>query len=99
MNDELSESGIYSVINSENIATAKLALNYSRKESHQNYLDDESLKNIFTDAQFAMNENSLVSVLKSTKDIQNGSQLWKVFILLCLIFLLIEILLLRFLKS
>ncbi|MBL6730661.1 MAG: BatA and WFA domain-containing protein [Bacteroidia bacterium] len=99
LNDELSESGIYSVINSENIATAKLALNYSRKESHQNYLDDESLKNIFADAQFAMNENSLLSVLKSTKDIQKGSQLWKVFILLCLIFLLIEILLLRFLKS
>jgi hypothetical protein len=99
LNDEVSESGIYSVLNSESILTAKLALNYSRKESHQNYLDDESLENIFLDAQFTMNENSLASVLKSTGDIQNGSQLWKVFILLCLIFLLIEILLLRFFKS
>jgi hypothetical protein len=99
LNDELSKSGIYSVTDSEDLPHAKLALNYSRKESHQNYLDVKSIQKIFSDAQFTMNENSIASVLKSTQDMQNGSQLWKVFILLCLIFLLIEILLLRFIKS
>ena len=99
LNDELSKSGIYSVTDSEDLPHAKLALNYSRKESHQNYLDGKTLQKIFSDAQFTMNENSIASVLKSTQDMQNGSHLWKVFILLCLIFLLIEILLLRFIKS
>jgi hypothetical protein len=99
LNDAISVSGIYSVFNSEELPIAKLALNYSRKESHQNYLEEKSIEEIFVNTQFTMNKNNMASVLKSTQELQNGSQLWKVFILVCLIFLLIEILLLRFVKS
>jgi hypothetical protein len=99
LNDAISESGIYSVFDSEELPIAKLAFNYSRKESHQNYLDEVGIDEVFDNTQFTMNKNNMVSLLKSTQDLQNRSQLWKVFILVCLIFLLIEILLLRFVKS
>jgi hypothetical protein len=99
LNNTISESGIYSVFDSEEIPIAKLALNYSRKESHQNYLDEKRIEEVFNNTQFTMNKNNMASLLKSTQDLQNGSQLWKVFILVCLIFLLLEILLLRFVKS
>ena len=99
LNDAISESGIYSVFDSEELPIAKLAFNYSRKESHQNYLDEVRIDEVFDNTQFTMNKNNMASLLKSTQDLQNGSQLWKVFILVCLIFLLIEILLLRFVKS
>jgi hypothetical protein len=99
LNDAISESGIYSVFDSEELPIAKLAFNYSRKESHQNYLDEVRIDEVFDNTQFTMNKNNMVSLLKSTQDLQNRSQLWKVFILVCLIFLLIEILLLRFVKS
>ena len=91
--------GIYSVFDSEELPIAKLAFNYSRKESHQNYLDEVRIDEVFDNTQFTMNKNNMVSLLKSTQDLQNRSQLWKVFILVCLIFLMIEILLLRFVKS
>ena len=99
LNDAISESGIYSVFDSEELPIAKLAFNYSRKESHQNYLDEVRIDEVFDNTQFTMNKNNMVSLLKSTQDLQNRSQLWKVFILVCLIFLMIEILLLRFVKS
>lgn len=99
LNNAISESGIYSVFDSEEIPIAKLALNYSRKESHQNYLDEKRIEEVFNNAQFTMNKNNMASLLKSTQDLKNGSQLWKVFVLVCLIFLLLEILLLRFVKS
>jgi hypothetical protein len=99
LNNAISESGIYSVFDSEEIPIAKLGLNYSRKESHQNYLDEKRIEEVFNNTQFTMNKNNMASLLKSTQDLQNGSQLWKVFVLVCLIFLLLEILLLRFVKS
>ena len=99
LNNAISESGIYSVFDSEEIPIAKLALNYSRKESHQNYLAEKRIEEVFNNTQFTMNKNNMASLLKSTQDLKNGSQLWKVFVLVCLIFLLLEILLLRFVKS
>jgi len=99
LNNELSVAGVYSVRDKNNIEQAKVALNVSRQESIQQYATKEELYNSWGGAKLDFMTTSSASIKNVTRKIQSGTPLWKLFVLLCLIFLLIEILLLRFLKS
>jgi hypothetical protein len=99
LNNELSEAGIYSVQNKNKEPLAKIALNYPRSESIQRYASNEDLNNTLLKAQLDFMTSASAAIKKATGGLRSGTPLWKLFILLCLIFLLIEILLLRFLKS
>lgn len=99
LNDELSEAGVYTVRQTNNEMLSKVALNYSRDESHFTFFSDKDLEVLFSKARVSLAINDRFSILKSIQDMQEGTHLWKLFVLLCLIFLLIEILLLRFIKS
>jgi hypothetical protein len=92
-------AGVYSVRDKNNIEQAKVALNVSRQESIQQYATKEELYNSWGGAKLDFMTTSSASIKNVTRKIQSGTPLWKLFVLLCLIFLLIEILLLRFLKS
>ncbi len=99
LNDEVDEAGVYSLQNTNGDELAKLALNHSRKESRQQFATDDDLHNQLKGITINNISGNVAEIKTATDTISNGRPLWKVFIGLCLIFLLIEILLLRFLKS
>jgi len=99
LNDEISESGVYTIQNKDKEELAKVALNYSRNESIQKFATDVELKEQFGGAKVSVSNSTAASLKNATDSLSSGTPLWKFFIALCLIFLLIEILLLRFLKS
>jgi hypothetical protein len=99
LNNELNEAGVYSLRDKNKIEQAKVALNVSRQESIQRYATKEDLNDSWGGAKLDFMTTASASIKNVTGKLQSGTPLWKLFVLLCLIFLLIEILLLRFLKS
>lgn len=99
LNENVNEAGVYSVVNSSGEELAKVALNYARQESKQEFSTDEELKQQFKANAVEILSDSPAAIKQASNSVATGKPLWKVFLFLSLIFLLIEILLLRFLKS
>ncbi|MDP1801526.1 MAG: VWA domain-containing protein [Bacteroidota bacterium] len=78
-----------------------LAFNYSRKESNLKCRDIEQLKKIIDDKAFKniqLIEDTSEDITSQIQQGAEGKKLWKIFIILTLLFIGIEIALLRFLK-
>ncbi|OIQ29126.1 MAG: hypothetical protein BM564_07915 [Bacteroidetes bacterium MedPE-SWsnd-G2] len=89
--EELPETAnIYSVFNQDSILT-HLSYNYNRKESKLNYLELNNSEN------YTLN-TSLRDVIDDIKIANNVNELWKWFVIFALGFLIIEMLILKFLK-
>lgn len=98
--NQITEAGHYEVF--ENISSIKdLAFNFDRKESDMNFMtkddlqkqiDEKELKNIQI---IEPNEKTLTNALQEVND---GKKLWKLFLILALIFLAAEILIIRLFK-
>lgn len=98
--NQLTEAGQYEVV--ENTTVLKgLAFNFDRKESDMNFytkddlqkqIDEKNIKNMLV---IEPNEKTLTNVLQEATD---GKKLWKLFLLLALAFLAIEILIIRLFK-
>jgi hypothetical protein len=99
--NQITEAGHYSVV--ENDLTVKdLAFNYNRNESDMNFMSNEdlqkqidemSLKNISI---ITPGEKSLTNALQEAND---GKKLWKLFLILALVFLLSETLVIRLFRN
>lgn len=83
-------AGILNVKNKETLLQ-KLSFNYKRNESDLNYHDIEAIKGASAD-------NSLASTIYDIKSNTTINALWKWFVIFALVFLIIEILLLKYLK-
>jgi hypothetical protein len=97
---QISSPGFYQVIKN-NIAVLPLAFNYSRTESDLAcYTSDELIKMISDKGwkNFSVMDNTSEDISKQILEEAQGKKLWKLFIILALSFVLLEILLLRFLK-
>jgi hypothetical protein len=98
--NQITEAGYYEVF--ENTSSVKdLAFNFDRKESDMNFMtkddlqkqiDEKGIKNIGI---IEPNEKSLTNTLQEVND---GKKLWKLFLILALIFLAAEILIIRLIK-
>lgn len=98
--NQILEAGHYEVF--ENASSIKdLAFNFDRKESDMNFMttddlqkqfDEKGLKNISI---IQPNEKTLTNALQEVND---GKKLWKLFLILALIFLAAEILIIRLFK-
>jgi len=82
--------GILNVKNKDNVLQ-NLSFNYNRKESNLSYYDLGVLKNVVVDS-------SLATAINTIKSSRNVNALWKWFVIFALVFLIIEILLLKYLK-
>ena len=92
--------GFYEITKA-NIALFPLAFNYSRKESDLNCFRAEELESGFEKLgfkNFKILENSSEKISSQIMESEGGKKLWKMFIILSLGFIIIEITLLRFLK-
>jgi hypothetical protein len=99
LNAEISDAGIYRLMTADSEEVATVGLNFPRMESIQSFADEDMLREFLQGAEVNVSGTSAASLKSAVNDLQVNTPLWKVFIALCLIFLLIEILLLRFLKS
>lgn len=99
--NQITEAGQYEVF--ENTTLIKdLAFNFDRKESDMNFMSEEDLqkqideKGLKNMSIIMPNEKTLTNALQEVND---GKKLWKLFLILALIFLLSEILIIRFVKG
>jgi hypothetical protein len=95
----ITESGFYNVISGSSNITS-LAFNYNRLESKMEFYNPQQItelaKKYVTISNVIDKPKELTG--ESIKQMDNGTQLWKWFILACLFFILSEILLIRYLK-
>jgi len=89
-NEEPSESGIYSVINGDKVIK-KVSYNYNRQESLLTYIDIESMHSSFM-------SDSISQVIEELKSDAKVNELWKWFIIFAVMFLIIEMLILKYIK-
>lgn len=99
LNGEIRNAGTYSLTTLDNKELATVGLNFPRAESIQTFADEDELRAFLPGAEVNVSGTSAASLKNAVNDLQVNTPLWKLFIGLSLIFLLIEILLLRFLKS
>ncbi len=95
--EEITEPGFYYLI-VENDTLTNLAFNYNKEESYINSFTQETLKTMVSGYQNVSIYNiaSADDFKRSFQEINEGISLWKYTLLLALIFLFIEMLLLRF---
>jgi len=95
VSDQLKETGNYSLMKQDSVLSI-IAFNDNRKESNLTYLSKNDLKKIAPEGNFI---NAATPSIKSElTSINLGLQLWKLCIILTLIFVAAEILLVRFYK-
>lgn len=88
-------SGVVSVLSGDSLLQ-QVAFNYSRSESGGNFNTKSELATLFQKASYSSFENASASVSNSIKEMRFGRTFWKWCVILTLIFLAIEILLLKF---
>ena len=98
-NQQIKEAGLFGLYR-ETHEILPIAYNYDRKESDFNYQTEDELKEFIKagNSNFNLISGSIPNVNTYLKDYEMGISLWKIFISLALLFLLFEVLLLRFWK-
>ncbi len=98
--NQIAEAGHYLISQVTNTISG-IAFNFNRKESDMNFYSTDDLRanieglNLKNVSILSVNESSLMSEIK---EINSGDKLWKLFIILALVFLLIEVLVIRLFK-
>ena len=96
MAGQIQESGIYEVyLNSENVQN-QMAFNYDRLESELDFVGLDELKK--NQSMTVIDQTAEANLSQYIKDKSQGRILWRLFLILALVFLGIEILLLRLWK-
>ncbi|MVN21095.1 BatA domain-containing protein [Mucilaginibacter arboris] len=96
--DQVRETGNYQLTRKDSVL-AQIAFNDNRQESDLDYLTDQELGNYFS----AIKTVSYLpagglSLTKQVAEVNSGVQLWKLCLILALLFLAAEVLLIRFYK-
>lgn len=96
---ELQHDGIYEIVAPNATAPAMLAaFNYDRDESNPAALDGETLEKYSKQFGFELFQNQRMDLSQAVKEGEQGIPLWKYCVMLALLFMITEVLLLRFLK-
>ena len=99
-NNQVKEAGLYELIDADNgQALQSLAFNYNRNESDVELLEPAEIKNLFSSKGIKVYDKTDIPINTLIKQEENGKPLWRLFIWLALLFIAIEILLLRFWKN
>ncbi|MFK7781957.1 BatA domain-containing protein [Psychroserpens sp.] len=89
-NDYPDNSGIIAVQNKDTFLK-NLSFNFNRNESNLNYFDLSTIEN-------ATVSDSITTAINDIKSATNVNELWKWFVIFALVFIIIEMLILKFLK-
>lgn len=99
--DNMKSAGIYDLCANDD-TIALLSLNYNRNESMQDYLTIDELEDInqreFQGKAKVLNFDELDSSSVDFKEFSEGKPLWKYFVLLAFLFIICEIMIIKFMK-
>ncbi|MEY4875776.1 MAG: hypothetical protein RL708_925 [Bacteroidota bacterium] len=96
--NQISKSGIFELNGIENIAKPAFAFNFNRNESDLNFYKEAELKQKLSETNISMIDATHKNMTALVSEINTGTVLWKWCLLFALLFLIIEIVLLRFWK-
>ena len=89
-NEYPNEAGIFEVKNKD-VLLKNLSYNFNRNESDLTYFDLSSIQNVTVD-------NAVNLTLQDIKSTTNVNELWKWFVIFALVFLIVEMLILKYFK-
>jgi len=95
--DQIREQGNFQLLKGDS-TIARVAFNDDRSESDLSYADDDALHTKFPNHKVAVFSPGSSSLQNDIRAVNFGIQLWKLFLILALIFLAAEILIIRFYK-
>lgn len=96
--NHLRNAGNYAIgLKGSNTPVRQVAFNYDRRESVTDYLDNDAIEDL-SSAHMRLLKNNPKGIKSLVQELDKGTQLWKWCIVFALLFITIEILLLRFLK-
>ncbi len=96
--EQISTAGIYNVYSDEEQPGNLVALNYDRKESQLEYYSASELQDMYPQENIRVIKSVNADIGGIVKELSEGVVLWKLCIILALVFLGAEVLLLRFLR-
>lgn len=98
ISDQIQQAGNYELLKGDSLLSV-FAFNDDRLESDLSYLKKADLDKVFPTASVEILNPGKASLQNEIKAVNNGVQLWKVCLILALLFLAAEILLVRFYKT
>ncbi len=98
LSGQIKKAGFYKVGLENSDSTNLLALNFDRKESDMKFLNAAQLKEQYAQANVNVVNGANAEVATVVKELDRGTPLWKLCLILTLVFLAIETALLRFWK-
>ena len=99
LSDQVKRAGFYQVSLEGMDSSQVLALNYDRRESDLQFFNATQLKEKYNEKNVNVVNAANADVSSVVKELDRGTSLWKLCILLSLIFLGVEVVLLRFWKA
>ena len=96
LSNQVSKAGFYTVGTEKGDSAELIALNFDRKESDMQFLNAAALKEKYNGPNISVVDGSHAEVATVVKELDRGISLWKYCIMLALLFLAVEIALLRF---
>ncbi|MBA2422294.1 MAG: BatA domain-containing protein [Chitinophagales bacterium] len=98
LNNEINQSGIYALSDPNNEVKSYVAMNYNRKESDLQFLSNDELKKAVSPLKIKVIENANRDLGEIAAGQHLGLPLWKVSVIFVLLFITLEIVLLKFWK-
>jgi len=95
--DQIKEAGNYKLLKNDSLM-AVLSFNETASESDMSYANDRQIKEMFPKQKIEILNTEPGSLTNAVKSINQGTSLWKVCLILALVFFAAEILLIRFYK-
>lgn len=99
--DELPKQAGHYLVKDGSQTIQSISYNFSRRESVPEFYSEEDLQNKIQSSkfkQFQLIKSSEITFSETIKELNNGRQLWKYFIILTILFLFCEIAIIRFWK-
>jgi hypothetical protein len=98
ISDQIKENGVFNLLKGDSVLSA-VAFNDNRLESDLSYLDKTDLGKRFPQKGVEIFNPGKGSIQNAVKAVNNGIQLWKLCLILALVFLAAEVLLVRLYKT
>ncbi len=95
--DQIKHAGNYQLLKNDSLM-ALLSFNEAGTESDMSYASDEQIMEMFPMQKIEILNTATGSLTNAVKSINQGTSLWKVCLILALVFFAVEILLIRFYK-
>ncbi len=96
--DQIKQAGNFQLLKNDSLM-AVLSFNEAGSESDLSYASDEQIREIFPKQKIEILNSEPGSLTNAVKSINQGTSLWKVCLILALVFFAAEILLIRFYKK